>query len=115
MTLASLFNPQTILLLEIAFIGMLLLFLWINKDFTYGIYIWLVAVLFFKYQRLTLSGSVLPDISIDRVLFIFLVGIFIVEVMTRKRAIISLTRVEDRKSTRLNSSHTDISRMPSSA
>jgi len=94
MTLASLFNPQTILLLEIAFIGMLLLFLWINKNFTHGIYIWLVAVLFFKYQRLTLSGSVLPDISIDRVLFIFLVGIFIVEVMTRKRAIFSLTKVE---------------------
>ena len=85
---------EIILLLEaIGIIGLALFFI-VNKNFTYGIYMWLMANLFFKYQKISMMDSILPDLSLDRLLFIFLLVVFIGEILVRKRKIFSFTKVE---------------------
>lgn len=87
-------GPEFIILIEAAFAVGLILFFIVNKDFTYGIYTWLLASLLFKYQKISVVDSILPDMSLDRVLFVFLVVIFILEILTRRRRIFSFTKVE---------------------
>lgn len=94
MGILSLFSPEVLILLQALFVGGMILFLVISRDYTKGIYLWLLSLLFFKYQKLNMTGSMLPDISLDRVLFLFLIVIFIIEVLSRKREIFSLTGIE---------------------
>lgn len=94
MSLSALFTPETIILLGIAFIGAVSLFLVVNKNFTLGIYLWFFMDLFLKYQKLDFSGSILPDISIERVMFVFLLGIFFIEIFSGKRRLLQFTGVE---------------------
>jgi len=79
MSIEALFTPEAIIVSMAALAGMLFLFLLINKDFTLGIYIWLLSILFFKYEQPMFSGSILPDISMERFLFIVLLGMFMLE------------------------------------
>ena len=85
MSIQNLFTPEMLILLQAIFIGVLVLFLVVSRDFTNGIYIWLLAVLFFKYQKMDFAGSILPDISIDRILFVFLIGMFSLEILLMMR------------------------------
>lgn len=94
MSIGALFTPETIIIFITALIGGLFLFLLINKDFTLGIYIWLLSVLFFKYQDLNFSGSILPDISLGRVLFIVLLVMFILEAAFGKHKLFRWTLIE---------------------
>jgi len=87
-------GSEILILIEAVFIIGLILFFIINKDFTYGIYIWLLLILFFKYQKISVMDSILPDISLDRMLFVFLIIVFIIEILARKRKVFSLTKVE---------------------
>lgn len=83
--------------LELVFVGALILFLIINKDFTLGIYVWLLSVLFFRYNpmtRMNLANSMLPDISIGRILFIFLVFMFVINFLMKKYKIFTLKGIE---------------------
>lgn len=93
MSFDILFKPETLIFLQAAFIGALCLFFIISRDFKHGIYIWLLSVLFFKYMKLDMANSILPDLSIDRVLFICLVAIFISEVLVKKRRLFPLTGI----------------------
>jgi len=94
MSIGSLFTSEAIIISITALTGGLFLFLLINKDFTLGIYIWLLSILFFKYQRLIFSGSVLPNISMERFLFIVLLGMFILEAAFGKHKIFRWTLTE---------------------
>lgn len=94
MNIQSLFTPEILILLEVVFVGALFLFLLINKNFTYGIYIWLVSLLFFKHQRMDFAGSALPYISIDRIFFVFLIMLFSMQVLTKRRKLFPPTRLE---------------------
>ena len=94
MNLQGLFTPEFIILLEAMLIGGVLLFLWVNRHFTHGIYLWLLAILFFKHDKIFFSDTILPDVSIGRVLFIFLIAMFIIRILTRKQNIFSFTKVE---------------------
>jgi len=87
-------GPELILLLEAAFIVILALFFIMKKDFTYGIYIWLLLSLLFQYKKLSIPDSTLPDISLDRLLFVFMISIFIIEFLAKNRPVFSLTKVE---------------------
>ncbi|MFC1620942.1 O-antigen ligase family protein [Candidatus Omnitrophota bacterium] len=94
MSLSALFTPETIILLGIAFIGVVSLFLVVNKDFALGIYLWFLLDLFCKHQKLDFSGSILPDISIERMMFLFLLCIFFIELFSGKRKLLHFTGVE---------------------
>ena len=94
MTLYSLFTPEMIILLATVFAGLIFIFLITNRDFTQGIYIWLLSVLFFKYMKINMSGLILPDISLERILFVILVTMFIFEVLVNKRRLFSPTGIE---------------------
>jgi len=94
MSIDNLFNPEILILLGFLFIGGVLLLFLISRNFTAGIYLWLLAVLFFKYNRITIEGSMLPDFSIDRMLFVMLMFIFAAEALVRKRRIFSFTAIE---------------------
>lgn len=95
MNFENLFNPDVLLLAGFLLIGGMGLFFLINKDLTIGIYIWLLSVLFFKYQQpLRIQGLPLPDFSIDRVLFILLAVVFIIGIFARRYRLFSFTWVE---------------------
>jgi O-antigen ligase len=94
MNILSLFTGETLIILEALFIGVIILSMSINRYFSMGIYVWLLSILFFKYERIRFIGSILPDISIDRVLFVFLVTVFILEVMIRKRRLFNVRGIE---------------------
>ena len=94
MSIGALFTPENIIALMAALTGGLLLFLLINKDFTLGIYIWLLSILFFRYQELSFSGSMLPDISVERFLFVVLWGAFILEAVFGKHKLFRWTLAE---------------------
>lgn len=94
MDIQSLFTPEILISLEIGIIGAIFLFLMISRNFTLGIYTWLLTMLFFKYQKLDFAASLLPNISIDRVLFVFLIGIFILEILSKRRRAFSPTGIE---------------------
>ncbi len=94
MSLGYLFSSEAILLLESIFIGGLFLFFIVNRDFTRGIYIWLLVVLFFKYQKMDFSNSVLPDVSMIRILFIFLAGVFFMEILSKRRRILPFRGID---------------------
>lgn len=87
-------GPEIIILLEAAFIVVMALFFIMKKDFTYGIYVWLLVMLLFQYKKISIMDSTLPDLSLDRALFVFMVSMFIIEVLTKKRMFFSLTKVE---------------------
>ena len=89
MSLHSLFVSENLILLEAVFIAGIALFLLVYKNFTYGIYAWLLSNLFFGYNMLHFKHTILPDISFDRVLFVFLVILFFIEVLTKKRKLFS--------------------------
>lgn len=94
MSLAILLKPETLILLQaVVIIGAFLFFL-VSRNFTYGIYIWLLSILFFKYMRLDMANSVLPDLSIDRILFISLLGMFILQILVRNRRLLPFTGIE---------------------
>ena len=95
MNFENLFNPEVLLLTGFLFIGGVFLFFLINKDLIAGIYVWLLSVLFFKYQQpFRIEDSILPDFSIDRILFILLAVIFIAGIFTKRYRIFSFTWVE---------------------
>jgi|GEM_PF-1585862 len=85
----TIFEPEILIILETLIIGGVFLFMLVHKDFCIGIYIWLLSVLFFKYERISLAGSFLPDLSIDRVLFLFLIVVFGIELFTHRQAFFS--------------------------
>ncbi len=87
-------GPEILILIEVGLAVGLALFFIVSKDFAYGIYLWLIAALLFKYQKISVVDSILPDMSLDRVLFAFLVVIFILEILTKRRRIFSFTKVE---------------------
>jgi len=92
--LATLFSPEVLLILEIAIIGAIAFFLIVSKNFTSGIYLWLLTVLFFKYQRMEFADSIMPDMDISRIVFVLLLGVFVLEVLARKRRLYAFTRIE---------------------
>ncbi|MDP8230594.1 MAG: O-antigen ligase family protein [Candidatus Gorgyraea atricola] len=94
MSLKLLFTPETIILLGVVFTGMIFLFLLVNKNFVMGIYLWFLIDLFLKYQKLNFAGSIMPAISMERILFAFLIGIFIIEVFSGKLKISRFTGIE---------------------
>ena len=94
MDLQVLFSPEFLILLEAIFIGALFLYLAASKNFTNGIYIWLLVYLLFGYQRIDASGSLLPDISLERILFAFLVIMFVMEVLMNKHKIFHIAGIE---------------------
>lgn len=81
-----LFAPESLLLLIAIFIGALCLFSLINKNFTHGIYLWLLSIILFQYQDLGPLHSVSRDISIDRILFVMLIVVFILKSLSKKRS-----------------------------
>src|SRR3989338_6922135 len=87
-------SPEMIILLEIAFISGLALFFIVAKDFAAGVYVWLIAALLFKYQKISVMDSILPDMSLDRMLFVFLVIMFVAEILIKRRKVFSLTKIE---------------------
>lgn len=89
-----LLTPETLILMEVMFISALFLFLIISKDLTKGVYLWLLSVMFLKYQTLSIAHSMLPDISVCRILFVFLMLVFIVGVLAKRQKIFPLTGVE---------------------
>jgi len=94
MNIGSLFTPEMIIALAAVFTGALFLFLLINKDFTLGIYIWLLSILFFRFEGISLPGSILPDISMGRFLFVVLLGMFILEIAFGKHKVFRWTLIE---------------------
>lgn len=94
MSIGSLFTSEMIIGLAAVFTGALFLFLLINKDFTLGIYIWLLSILFFRYKVISFSGSILPDISMERFLFVALLGMFILEAVFGKHKVFRWTLTE---------------------
>lgn len=94
MSMGSLFTPEVIITLAAVFTGALFLFLLINKDFTLGLYIWLLSILFFRFEEISLSGSILPDISVERFLFVMLLGMFILEAVFGKHKVFRWTLTE---------------------
>ncbi|MDP2922079.1 MAG: O-antigen ligase family protein [Candidatus Omnitrophota bacterium] len=85
--------PEAFIAVEIAIIAGL--FLILVRDFTYNIYIWLFTLLFFKYQnKISMMGSVLPDISFDRILLASVIFIFIFQALAKKRKMPGLTKTE---------------------
>lgn len=94
MSVGFLFTSEMIITLAAVFTGALFLFLLINKDFTLGIYIWLLSILFFRFEGIILSGSILPDISMERFLFVVLLGMFILEAVFGKHKVFRWTLTE---------------------
>jgi len=94
MSIGSLFTPEMMIGLAAVFTGALFLFLLINKDFTLGIYIWLLSILFFRYTEVSFSSSILPDISMERFLFVVLLGMFILETVFGKHKVFRWTLTE---------------------
>jgi O-antigen ligase len=92
--IGSLFTPEAIIALVTVFTGGLFLFLLVNKDFTIGIYIWLLSILFLRFQKISFSGSMLPDVSMARFLFIALLVMFILEAAFGKHKVFRWTLTE---------------------
>ncbi|MDP8229686.1 MAG: O-antigen ligase family protein [Candidatus Gorgyraea atricola] len=92
--LATLFSPEVLLILHMAIIGAIAFFLIVSKNFTSGIYLWLLTILFFKYQKMEFADSIMPDMDISRIVFVLLLGIFILEVLARKRRLYAFTGIE---------------------
>jgi len=91
----NLFNPEVLLLAGFLFIGGVFLFFLINKNLIAGIYVWLLSVLFLKYQQpFRIQGLPLPDLSIDRILFILLAVIFTIGIFTKRYRLFPFTWVE---------------------
>lgn len=94
MDIQTLFTPEVLLILEIAIIGAIAFFLIVSKNFASGIYLWLLTVLFFKYQKMEFADSIMPDMDISRIVFVLLLGVFVLEVLARKRRLYVFTGIE---------------------
>jgi len=94
MSIGALFSPEILIFLELAAAGALFLFFIMKKDFTCGLYAWLLATLFFRYTKVNMADSIMPDLSINRVVFAFILLMFILEVVSKKRGFFRLTAIE---------------------
>ncbi len=94
MSVSSLLTAQNLIIIQGALAGFLLLFFVMSRDYTKGIYVWLLSIIFFKYYRLDLADSLFPDLSIDRILFLFLCFVIALNVLTKRLRIKPLTGIE---------------------
>ncbi len=80
-------DPQFLLFIEaIFFLGIFLLLIF-SLDLTNGLFFWLGALLIFGRERL-LQDPILPDISLDRILWLILFGLFILQVLLKRRKLL---------------------------
>ncbi len=86
-------DPQFLLLLEAIFFLGIFLFLIFSLDMINGLLLWLGALLIFGRERL-LEDITLPDVSLDRILWLILIGLFVLQIFFKKRKLLAFNLVD---------------------